>query len=174
MNNPANRIQLSVGPNDGEFKFSPENASGRLGAGGSDVSPELRWTPSDDLDVKSYALTVYDPDAPLEGGYWHWAVYDIPATCTSLAVNAGAEASTIDVAGSRSPQAVNSAGFPGYVGVAPPVGHGPHRYFFQIHALDVPKLDVPDHGDITMLAFFISEHEIAKGQLVATYERTEE
>src|SRR3954451_4771156 len=75
---------------DGE-KLGDDQVSGILGADGKDVSPQLSWTGFPD-GTKSFAVTVYDPDAPTASGYWHWAVANIPVTTTSLVTGAGDEA----------------------------------------------------------------------------------
>src|SRR3954466_3639058 len=103
--------------------------------GGEDVSPQLSWSGAPE-GTKSYAVTVYDPDAPTGSGFWHWAVADIPATVTELPEGAG------DDSGSRLPagayQFPNAARVARSLGAAPPAGHGPHRYVVVVHALDTP------------------------------------
>ena len=60
---------------DGQPLAKPQ-VSGIMGAGGEDVSPQLSWSGFPD-GTRSFAVTVYDPDAPTASGFWHWAV----ATC---------------------------------------------------------------------------------------------
>src|SRR5205809_98130 len=75
---------------DGD-ELGDDQVSGILGAGGRDVSPQLSWTGFPE-GTKSFAVTVYDPDAPTASGYWHWAVANLPVTTTSLDTGAGDEA----------------------------------------------------------------------------------
>src|SRR4051795_11566054 len=143
--------------------------SGLFGVpGGEDVSPQLSWSGAPD-GTKSFAVTVFDPDAPTQSGFWHWAVANIPATVTELASGAG------DQAGSGLPEGAvqlrNDAGFPGYVGAAPPAGHGPHRYFVTVHAVDTEALDVTPDTTPAVLGFNLFGHSLGRATLVATHEQ---
>jgi Raf kinase inhibitor-like YbhB/YbcL family protein len=140
--------------------------SGVMGAGGEDRSPQLSWSGFPE-GTRSFAVTVYDPDAPTQSGFWHWAVANIPATVTELPSGAG------DQNGSGLPEGAvqlrNDAGFPGYVGAAPPAGHGPHRYFVTVHAVDTETLDVTPDTTPAVLGFTLFGHTLGRATLVATY-----
>src|SRR3954449_4673489 len=117
---------------DGQALATPQ-VSGIMGAGGEDVSPQLSWSGFPD-ETRSFAVTVFDPDAPTASGFWHWAVANLPAGTTELASGAGDKDAPSLPAGAV--QLRNDGGFAGYVGAAPPSGHGPHRYFVVVHAVD--------------------------------------
>ena len=151
---------------DGQTLATPQ-VSGIFGAGGTDTSPQLSWSgfPS---ETKSFAVTVYDPDAPTASGFWHWAVVDIPVSVTSLESGAG------DDTGSGLPsgafQLANDAGLTRYLGAAPPPGHGPHRYFTVVHAVDVETLGIPAEARPAFLGFNLFSHAIARAVLTPIYE----
>ncbi|EMD24696.1 YbhB/YbcL family Raf kinase inhibitor-like protein [Amycolatopsis azurea] len=134
---------------------------------GKDVSPQLSWSGAP-LGTKSYAVTVYDPDAPTGSGFWHWAVADIPATVTELPEGAG------DDTGAGLPEGAlqlpNDARVARFLGAAPPVGHGVHRYFVVVHALDVESLGVPADATPALLGFTMASHVLGRAVLVATAE----
>lgn len=160
-------VVTSEDVSDGD-PFEAPQVSGQMGAGGADVSPQLSWS-GFPADTKSFAVTVYDPDAPTASGFWHWAVADIPLATTSLASGAG------DVSGSRLPagavQLRNDAGQVGYIGAAPPPGHGVHHYYVVVHALDVASLGLSEGATPAYLGFNLFTHAVARAVLVATYER---
>ncbi|WP_280422827.1 YbhB/YbcL family Raf kinase inhibitor-like protein [Nocardia carnea] len=144
-----------------------DQVSGVFGAGGKDVSPQLSWS-GFPAETKSFAVTVYDPDAPTASGFWHWAVADIPASVTELPSGAGSEGGTLPAG---AVMLRNDGGFAGYVGAAPPAGHGPHRYFVVVHAVDVESLGVPPEATPAFLGFNLFSHTLARATLVGTYEQ---
>jgi Raf kinase inhibitor-like YbhB/YbcL family protein len=146
--------------------WSPEQFSSGV-PGGKDASPQLSWSGAPE-GAKSYAVTVYDPDAPTGSGFWHWAVADIPATVTELPEGAG------DDTGSGLPEGVlqlrTDAGSTRFIGAAPPAGHGPHRYFFVVHALDVEKIGVSEEASPAFLNFNFLSHILGRAVLTVTAE----
>lgn len=144
------------------------HVSGVMGAGGEDRSPQLSWS-GFPAETRGFAVTVYDPDAPTASGFWHWVVTRIPATVTELPSGAG------DKDGSGLPEGAlqlrNDGGFPGYVGAAPPAGHGPHRYFVVVHALDTDDMGVPADATPAFHGFNLFSHTLARATLVATFEQ---
>jgi Raf kinase inhibitor-like YbhB/YbcL family protein len=152
---------------DGETLASPQ-VSGMMGAGGGDVSPQLSWS-GFPAGTRSFAITVYDPDAPTTSGFWHWAVADIPVSVTEVPAGAGDEGGTGLPAGAL--QLRNDAGMARYVGAAPPAGHGRHRYFTVVHAVDVPSLGLPTEATPAYLGFNLFGHAIARAMIVPIYEQ---
>jgi Raf kinase inhibitor-like YbhB/YbcL family protein len=142
------------------------HVSGVMGAGGEDRSPQLSWSGFPE-GTRSFAVTVFDPDAPTASGFWHWAVANIPASVTELPAGAGTEGNAKLPEGAV--QLRNDAGFQGYVGAAPPAGHGPHRYFVVVHAVDVEQLDVTPETTPAVLGFNLFSHTLGRAALVATY-----
>lgn len=138
-------------------------------AGGSDVSPQLSWSGAP-AETKSFALSVFDPDAPTGSGFWHWAVFNIPAGVTSLPAGAGAGAGA--AASALLPSAAitlpNEMRLSHYFGAAPPEGTGTHRYFFVVDALDVETLDISADSTPAILGFNRHFHSLARGVLVGT------
>ncbi len=153
---------------DGQELPAPQR-SGIFGAGGEDVSPQLEWSGFPEATM-SFAVTVYDPDAPTASGFWHWAVADIPASVTSLPTGAG------DEKGSGLPegavQLANDGGLVGYLGAAPPPGHGRHHYYVVVHAVDVESLGLSADARPAYLGYDLFSHTLARAVIVPTYEVT--
>jgi Raf kinase inhibitor-like YbhB/YbcL family protein len=116
-------------------------------------------------------VTVYDPDAPTGSGFWHWAVANLPATVTDLPAGVG-DGSQSGFPGDAITLA-NDAGVKRFIGAAPPPGHGPHRYFIAVHAVDVEKLDLPDGATPAYLGFNLFSHAIARAVIHGTHEIAE-
>jgi Raf kinase inhibitor-like YbhB/YbcL family protein len=140
-------------------ELSTPQLSGKMGAGGADQSPQLTWS-GFPAETKSFAVTMYDPDAPTTSGFWHWAVANIPVSVTSLASGA-ADGGLPDGAVTLK----NDAGFAGFVGAAPPPGHGRHRYVVAVHALDVERLEVDEDSSPAYLGFNMFGHTLARAVL---------
>lgn len=136
-----------------------------FGCDGPNLSPALAWHNAP-TGTQSFAITVYDPDAPTGSGFWHWLVVDIPVSVTSLAQGAG----NGDLpAGSRS--FTNDYGIKEFGGACPPQGHGMHRYQFTVWALPEATLGVPDGASAAVVGFMLNATALAKATLTATYAR---
>ncbi len=148
--------------------FSIAQMSGIFGAGGQDVSPQLSWS-GFPKETKSFAITVYDPDAPTMSGFWHWAVLDIPATVTSIPSGAGVANSAL--LPKDAIQLPNDAGLAQFAGAAPPIGHGKHHYFITVHAVDVATLALAKNATPAILGFNLFTHTLARATIEAWAER---
>src|SRR5262249_32013324 len=109
-----------------------------FGCSGKNLSPALQWSGAP-AGTKSFAVTLYDPDAPTGSGWWHWVVFNIPASTTSLPEGAGSTDGAHLPAGAA--QGKTDFGAPGFGGACPPPGDKPHRYIFTVYALKTDKLD---------------------------------
>lgn len=140
----------------------------RSGCRGKSLSPALRWSGAPS-DTRSYAITIYDPDA--RGGWWHWLVFDIPANVSNLPAGAGAEHSRSLPRGAV--QGRNSFGLEYYGGPCPPPGDAPHHYQITVYALGIAKL--PESSSVTgaALARALAPHTLAKARLVGLYGRNQ-
>ncbi|WP_461831261.1 YbhB/YbcL family Raf kinase inhibitor-like protein [Aquifex sp.] len=131
---------------------------------GEDISPPVRWEGAPE-GTKSFVLIMDDPDAPL-GTFTHWIVYDIPADVNELYENFP---KTAEVKGIK--QGINDFGRVGYGGPCPPKGHGYHRYFFRIYALDISSLGLPPEATREQVESKIKGHILGSGELMGRYKR---
>ncbi len=139
-----------------------------FGCTGANVSPELNWSGAP-AGTKSFAVTVYDPDAPTGSGWWHWLVFNIPATVHSLASDSGNPEKGLLPPGSV--QSRTDYGKFGYGGACPPAGDKPHRYQFTVWALDTPELPLGQDVSAAMVGFYLHQHQLAKATMTVTYGR---
>jgi len=136
-----------------------------FGCSGGNVSPGLTWKDAP-AGTKSFAVTMYDPDAPTGSGWWHWVVYNIPASASGLPTGAG----TAD--GKQLPQGAvqgnNDARMIGFGGACPPPGPA-HRYVVTVTALKVEKLEVPADASGALIGFMTTANSLGKATITATY-----
>lgn len=139
-----------------------------FGCSGGNISPSLAWSNAP-AGTKSFAITVYDPDAPTGSGWWHWVLFNIPGNVTSLPASAG------DLASGKAPagavQSRTDFGKPGYGGPCPPAGDRPHRYVFTVYALKTAKLEADENASAAMIGFMLNANQIGKASIQATYGR---
>ena len=137
-----------------------------MGCGGQNLSPALQWSNAP-TGTKSFAVTMYDPDAPTGSGWWHWVMYNIPASTTSLADGAGNGRN----APSGSAQGMTDFGTKGYGGPCPPVGDKPHHYHITVFALKVDKLDVPGNATSAYIGYNLNANKLATARITGLYAR---
>ncbi|MEO8443479.1 MAG: YbhB/YbcL family Raf kinase inhibitor-like protein, partial [Gammaproteobacteria bacterium] len=135
---------------------------------GGNLSPALSWS-NPPAGTKSYALMVYDPDAPTGSGWWHWVVWNIPANAQALPARAGDPAARLMPAGVM--QGNTDFGTAGYGGPCPPPGDKPHRYYFRLHALKVDKLELPPNATAALVGYNVRANSLGVAELMATYGR---
>ena len=126
-----------------------------------DTSPHLAWSGAPE-GTKSFAITLYDPDAPTGSGFWHWAVANIPADVSEIPAGGPVPKGAVE--------GRTDYGSPGFGGAAPPPGHGPHRYIFTVFAVDTERLDVTPDNSGAVFGFNLHFHTLAKASITATYE----
>ncbi len=139
-----------------------------FGCSGGNISPALSWSHAPD-GTKSFALMVYDPDAPTGSGWWHWVVYNIPARVNALVSKAGDPAAGLMPIGAV--QGNTDFGAAGYGGPCPPAGDKPHRYYFRLYALKVEKLDLPPTATAAFVGFNVMANSLGVAELMAVYSR---
>ncbi|GAA3573467.1 hypothetical protein GCM10022222_67270 [Amycolatopsis ultiminotia] len=134
--------------------------------GGEDTSPDLAWSGAP-AATESYAVTMYDPDAPTGSGFWHWAVVNLPSDVTALREGAGSSDDSLPPGAFH---LANDGGARRFVGAAPPAGHGRHRYFLVVHALAVRDPGVSPDATPAFLGFTMAAHIVGRAVLTATAE----
>lgn len=138
-----------------EFTFSG------MGCTGDNISPQLSWKDAPE-GTKSFAITVFDPDAPTGSGWWHWLALNIPANVSS--VEQGSPMKNVL-------QTKNDFGTMSYGGACPPAGDGMHRYQYTVWALPQEKIDLPADISPAVVGYTLNSMALDKAVLTATYVR---
>jgi Raf kinase inhibitor-like YbhB/YbcL family protein len=147
---------------DQKFEFNG------FGCSGENKSPALQWSGAP-AGTKSFAVTVYDPDAPTGSGWWHWSVINLPADVSALKADAGA------AGGANLPKGASHVridyGVAAWGGMCPPPGDKPHRYIFTVHALKTDKLEIPADATAALAGYMINANALGKASFTAKYGR---
>ncbi len=149
-------------------QLSQQQVFAGFGCEGENISPRLFWENAPE-GTKSFAVTVYDPDAPTGAGWWHWLIFNIPSAVTSLELNAGNVESGLAPEGSI--QSVTSFGQVGFGGACPPEDDPPHAYIFTVYALGVESLGLDANATPSLVGFYLNHNLLAKASLIAYYSR---
>jgi Raf kinase inhibitor-like YbhB/YbcL family protein len=139
-----------------------------FGCTGQNLSPQVSWE-NIPAGTKSFAITIYDKDAPTGSGFWHWVVFNIPASETELKQGAGDASKNLLPEGTI--QSVTDFGQPGYGGPCPPEGDKPHQYIITIHALKTDNLGLDAKATPALVGFYLNANTLAKASIVAYYQR---
>ena len=159
----------------GNFTLTSNDLNGQLsktqefdgfGCSGKNISPDLKWSDAP-IGTKSFAILMYDKDAPTGSGWWHWMAFNIPKSATGITSNA----SKLNLLPKGTIEGTNDYGTVGFGGACPPEGHGDHTYVITVHALDVEKLDVNAKTNQAVVGYMINAHTIKKSSVISYYSR---
>ena len=139
-----------------------------FGCTGENISPQLSWTNAP-AATKSFAVTIYDGDAPTGSGWWHWLIFDIPSTEKELKQDAGNISRKLAPAAAI--QSMTDFKAPGYGGPCPPPGSAPHKYVITVYALKTEKLGLDATANPALVGFMLEQNLIEKASLVFYYKR---
>ncbi|UTA66140.1 YbhB/YbcL family Raf kinase inhibitor-like protein [Emticicia sp. 21SJ11W-3] len=132
-----------------------------FGCSGQNISPQLSWT-GIPKGTQSFAVTMYDKDAPTGSGFWHWVIFNIPANVTEL--KAGAGDINKFIAPKEAIQSITDYGTNGYGGPCPPPG-APHQYLITVYALKT-KLDLDKNASPAIVGFNLHANALAIASIV--------
>lgn len=137
-----------------------------FGCSGQNISPQLTWRNAP-KGTKSFAITIYDPDAPTGSGWWHWLVFNIPKEQTQIMQNASAKAQLPK----DSIQSITDYGQYEFGGACPPKGDKTHTYITTVYALDIERIELNKEANPALVGYMINAHTIEKSSVIAYYKR---
>lgn len=164
---PAAALEVSSASFGNDKKFADKYVADVFGCSGQNVSPQIAWKDAPE-GTKSFAITMYDPDAPTGSGFWHWLVYNIPPTAMELPEGAGSGGGALP---DGAVQGRNDAGMHAYMGPCPPEGDPAHRYEITVFAVDVDALPPDQIPSAAVLGFNLHFHTLDKASMTYTYGR---
>lgn len=144
-------------------QFETAQLFNSFGCSGENKSPQLYWI-NPPKETKSFAVTMFDEDAPTGSGWWHWIIFDIEKNISELKTNAGNTKDSI--APKNSMQSITDFGFNGYGGPCPPSGDKAHKYIITVYALKIEKLSLPNTANPALVGFYLNQNAIEKASLI--------
>lgn len=139
-----------------------------FGCKGENISPQLSWVNAPE-GTQSFAVTIYDENAPTGSGWWHWLIFDIDKSVTELKSGAGDPGKNISPG--QAIQSKTDFGSTGYGGPCPPPGSGVHRYVITVYALKVAKLGLTVDANPALVGFNLEQNAIQKASLIFYYQQ---
>ncbi|MDH0127110.1 YbhB/YbcL family Raf kinase inhibitor-like protein [Brucella intermedia GD04153] len=131
-----------------------------FGCAGDNLSPQISWKNAP-KGTKSFAVSMYDPDAPTGSGWWHWVAINIPASISELPEGAG---SNMDKMPAGSMMTGTDVCQSAYFGACPPKGET-HRYVITVKALSVEKLDLPTDASGALAGFMTNASKLGEATI---------
>lgn len=160
----AGELKVTIGQEADDW-IGQQHVLNGFGCSCGNVSPALEWT-GGPAETKSYAVTLYDPDAPTGSGWWHWTLFNIPSSTNHLPEGS----SSGDGLPQGAVQGRTDFGSAGYGGPCPPEGTE-HRYVLTVWALGVEKVDLDDSASGAMVGFMLNATALDKVSVTTMYSR---
>lgn len=149
--------------------FGPEQIMNKFGCTGQNISPHLKWENAPE-GTRSFAVTIHDPDAPTQSGFWHWAVFNIPANVNELPAGAGNPDNDLLPTGAFMGRA--DTGRKAYDGPCPPDNDFAHRYILTVYALNTDQPEIDSDTPLAQAIFKISMmYELGRASMLAYYKK---
>lgn len=130
---------------------------------GYTTAPRLAWSGAP-AGTKSFAVEMFDPQAPTGSGFSHWRAWDIPASADTFGGQAAPPAGTV--------VGLNDFGDAFFDGPCPPAGDIVHHYAIRVLALDTASIGLPSAGTSTAVSgFVLGQHVIGVAQMTVNARR---
>jgi Raf kinase inhibitor-like YbhB/YbcL family protein len=134
------------------------------GCNGKNISPQLEWQ-GEPEGTKSFAITVFDPDAPTDGGWRHWTVVNIPGNVHKIEQGASNNHQLPQGAVEVESDFEQTQ----YGGPCPPHGDNPHRYVFTVYALKAEHLNIDADADRVTVETSLEQNTLGKASFTVRY-----
>jgi len=157
---------LTLKSDDISGQISVNQVFNGFGCTGKNISPNLSWSGAP-KNTKSFALTMYDPDAPTGSGWWHWIAFNIDKKTSSLATGA----SNMGLMPKGTVESITDYAKGGFGGACPPKGDKAHSYIITVYALDIEKLELNKSANPALVGYMLNMHTIEKSSIISFYKR---